>query len=146
MLEVVGTRFNVRNVAGESVKEVSVSEGIVRVFYEPGAEGILVKQDEQLRIEKGKRPELIKVDADNFISWKTGKLKFRNASMEEVAILMERMYGKKINLELSIKDCKFTGDLSDLTLDEALQVVGMTTSFKIEKNKEKVYISGAGCE
>lgn len=145
-LEVVGTRFNVRNISGEDFKEVSVTEGIVRVFVHEGGQGTEVRKGEQLKLSKERAPELLKVDADNFIFWKTGRLEFKRAGMEEVATLLEREYKEKIILDPNVKSCRFTGDLSELTFEEALKVLGMTTALKIERAKDKVYITGAACE
>jgi transmembrane sensor len=145
-LVVVGTKFNVRNISTEKIKEITVTEGIVRVFDNNNKEGIEVKHGEQLRLSKGTEPVLQNVETLNYISWKTGNLDFKRARLEEVAVLLSRKFEEEIILANQIKNCKFTGDLSGLSIDEALKIISSSTSLKVEKSNHKLYISGSGCD
>lgn len=143
---VVGTEFNIRNVGNESVKEVTVMEGVVRVYDNLVKEGIELRQGEQLTLVKGKPSLLKKVEAPNFIAWKTGNLDFTKASLEEVATVLSRKYEQDIHLAPELKNCKFTGDLSKMSLDESLEIIRMSTSATIEQNNNQINITGQGCD
>lgn len=145
-LLVVGTKFNVRNMKDEKFKEISVTEGIVRIFPNNKGQGIEVKAGEQLKIYQEGKTELASINPYNFIFWKLGVLDFKNSTMEEVAVLMSRQYNQKINIAKSISKCTFTGDFTQLSLDEAIHILKITTSYKIEKSKDEIYISGEGCK
>lgn len=145
-LIVVGTKFNIRNMKGENFKEISVTEGIVRIFPKNMGQGIEVKAGEQLKINDEGTTELAKVDPDNFIFWKLGILDFKNSTMKNVAELLSRQHNKKINIAKSISKCTFTGDFTQLSLDEAIHILKITTSYKVEKRKDEIYISGEGCK
>lgn len=147
LLEVVGTKFNVRSIPSEKGVEVSVIEGIVKVFAHAKGEGILVKQNEQLVLGGEGAPMLRKVETGNFIAWKTGILKFEEASMSEVARLLSRQYRVHIEVDPIISSCTFTGNLNKLGLENALKIVEMSTSFKIKVNSTNAFqISGSGCQ
>ncbi len=145
-LLVIGTKFNVRNMKDEYYKEISVTEGIVRIYPKNVGQGIEVKAGEQLKINDEGETELAKVDPNNFIFWKLGILDFKNSTMEDVAELMSRQYNQKISIAKSISKCTFTGDFTQLSLDEAIQILKITTSYKVEKRKDEIYISGEGCK
>ncbi|WP_028978668.1 FecR family protein [Sporocytophaga myxococcoides] len=145
-LLVVGTKFNVRNIKEEIYKEISVTEGIVKVFPNNQGKGIEVKAGEQLKINPEGLTESVKTDSYSFIFWKVGILEFKNSTMEDVAVLMSRRYNQKINIAHSISKCTFTGDFTQLHLDEAIQILKITTSYKVEKRKDEIYISGEGCK
>ena len=145
-LLVVGTKFNVRSISDEHFKEISVTEGIVIIFPNNTGKGIKVKAGEQLKLSTNEKPATSKIDPYNFIFWKTGILDFKNSTMEEVAMLMSRKFKQPVNLNPSIEKCTFTGDLTQLSLDEAMKIIEITTSYKVEKRKHDIYITGEGCK
>ncbi|GAL85793.1 hypothetical protein Hsw_4297 [Sporocytophaga myxococcoides] len=145
-LVVVGTKFNVRNRRGENYSEITVLEGIVNVYDNNTPEGILVTKGQQLTIPVEGNTILKQVDAENFLSWKTGKLDFRKARLEDIALILSRTKETQITLDDNIKKCKFTGDLSGLSIEEAIQVITLTNSLKAEKTEGKIHLTGNSCE
>ncbi|WP_028980487.1 FecR family protein [Sporocytophaga myxococcoides] len=145
-LVVVGTKFNVRNRKDENYKEITVLEGIVKVFDNSTPDGILVTKGQQLTIPVEGNAILRQVEAENFLSWKTGKLDFRKTKLEDIALILSRTKDAQITLDNKIKKCKFTGDLSGLSIDEAIQVITLTNALKVEKTEGKFHLTGTSCE
>jgi transmembrane sensor len=145
-LEVIGTKFSVRNHQRENSQEVLVSEGIVKVTVK-GSKEILLRRGSFLKIDKNTGLYEVKnVNPGLYLSWKTGKLDFAETSMTEVAAVLSRVYNTEVEIENNIKSCTFTGDLSKMTLEEALTVITATTSTEIKRNGDHVKISGAPCD
>jgi transmembrane sensor len=144
-LEVVGTKFNVRSIDTESIKEITVTEGVVKVFENKGT-SILVKAGEQLKLQNSKAHILTHVEAINFVSWKTNVLNFKSSKLVDVTEILSRIHHCEIRVDSHIKDCIFSGDLSELKLDEALEVLKLASNLKIETKHHKVYITGHGCD
>jgi len=145
-LMVIGTKFNVRNIKDEPYQQVAVTEGIVRVYLNKSEKGIEVKSGELLKISLNKNDShLTKIDPLHYIAWKTGKLTFKKTPMEEVASALERVYKVNVMVDGTVKECTFTGDLSQTPLEEALQIIEATTSLKIKRTKDNVHISGSPC-
>ncbi|MFN3402583.1 MAG: FecR family protein [Cytophagaceae bacterium] len=144
-LEVLGTKFNICPTGDQSM-EIIVSEGLVRVYDNVAKYGIELTKGNKLELIKGKKSILSEVDADNYIAWKTGKLFFRGNDLNEVVKILSRNYNTEILLPSQLNSCKFTGDLSELNLEEALQVISLTNSVKVEKSKGKIYLQGPGCD
>jgi hypothetical protein len=145
-LLVVGTKFNIRSLKEESFKEIAVTEGIVKVFPKNKKQGIELRAGDRLKLNDNGETELAKTNANNFIFWKLGILDFNNSTMEEVSELMSRHYNKKITIDKALSTCTFTGDFTQLSLDEAIHILTITTSYKVEKRKHEIYISGEGCK
>jgi len=145
-LVVVGTKFNVRNRKDENYKEITVLEGIVKVFDNNTPDGILVTKGQQLTIPVEGSSILKQVDAENFLSWKTGNLDFRKTKLEDIALILSRTKDAQITLDNNIKKCKFTGDLSGLSIDDAIQVITLTNALKAEKTEGKIHLTGNSCE
>lgn len=145
-LLVVGTKFNIRNISGEAYNEISVTEGVVKIFPGNTGKGIEVKAGQQVKLIPNEKPDVVNVDPYNFIFWKTGILDFKNSSMEEVAVVLSRKFKQAVKLNSAIGNCTFTGDLTELSLDETIKIIEITTSYKVEKRKHEVYITGESCK
>jgi ferric-dicitrate binding protein FerR (iron transport regulator) len=145
-LQVVGTKFNIRNIQDEKAKEITVTEGAVRVFVDSSAKAIELKAGDQLVLVPGKEPIVHEVHPENYISWLTGNLNFQKCTLEEVILILSRNYKEEIVLPSQINACKFTGDLSGLPLEDALTVICISNSFQLERSNDKYFIQGLGCE
>lgn len=145
-LVVLGTKFNVRNLADESNKEITVTEGLVLVYPEGSSQGIEVRKDQQLLLSENVAPAVHEVDAEYYISWKTGNLDFKRARLVEVATVLSRHFDKQISIAPEISDCRFTGDLKELNLDDAIQVLAKSSFLEIEQNENNIYLTGPACE
>lgn len=144
-LEVLGTKFNVRSFEQENIKEVTVTEGIVKVFANNHT-ATIVKAGEQIKLQKLKEPIVSQVEAIAFISWKTNVLDFKNSRLEDVAHILTRLHHQSISVEAPIKDCIFSGDLSQLKLAEALEIIKLSSNLTIEKKKDQIHLAGNGCD
>ena len=71
---------------------------------------------------------------------------FVKTALDEVFTILSRQYKEEIVLAAQVKKCKFTGDLSGLTFEEALKVVSLSASLKVESSDNKLYITGPGCD
>lgn len=145
-LEVIGTEFSIRNFPEESVQEVLVSEGIVKVTLINKQE-ITLKKGAFLQIDKKTgKSEVRDVNPSHYLSWKTKRLIFAETPLPEVAAVLSRVHRTKIEVENNIKSCTFTGDLSQMTLEDALKVIEVTTSTEVNSNTNHVIkISGVEC-
>lgn len=145
-LVVVGTKFNVRSVKGEKTSEITVTEGIVRVFGNESEKGVEVKAGEQLTVSESGAMVPVKVNAANYIFWKTESMDFRKVALDEVATILSRKYKEDIRVAPQLKSCKFTGDLTGLNLDHALNIISLSISLQVEKTDKSVYLTGTGCD
>ncbi len=98
---VLGTTFNIKTFANER-NMVTVASGKVKVENtnpEQSGELLLLPNQQAVYNPGGKHFKITEVDADNFIAWKNGIIRFNNDPLSEVIKILERWYNVKIELE-----------------------------------------------
>lgn len=94
----LGTRFVVREYPDDSVADVVVAEGVVAVTHGRSAaphlsDNVLLKQGDQVRMTNDGRLVVTHgVPLDSYFGWTQGRLVFRDASLGEAAVQLERWY------------------------------------------------------
>jgi transmembrane sensor len=75
---------------------------------------------------------------EEFTAWKDGRLVFRAESLGNLARKLERFYNVDIYFEdESIKDIRYSGALDEVTIEEVLRAIQISSNlaFRIEKNR-----------
>jgi len=127
-IEVKGTRFNVINYPDETLTELILESGSVRLFtgdYEnkktitvinPGERAILDIAQNELSVGK--------VDVDKYTAWKEGILIFRDDQMDEVVRKLNRWFNVEIILKSpELKEYVYTATYRDETLNQILELL-----------------------
>ena len=128
----LGTSFNVRHFAGDSVAVVFLEEGKVDVVRtdNPGT-SILLEPGNGV-VSRVDRSDLRKFNdrAYQWTSWKDGVLLFNNASLHEVIKTCERWYSVTFSIHGSPpSDWKFTGRFENEPLENVLESLTYGKSF-----------------
>lgn len=162
--QVLGTSFLVKAPANTTTIEVEVKTGRVSVYENKGSQEI------------GKSEEPIQKPANGVVltpnqkvvyyieehHWVTGlveepqpvntakprvALVFENASLQEIIQSMEEDYGIEFaTVNDNIFNCTFTGDVSGMTLYDALDVIAKSIGAVYEVKGTRILIDGSGCE
>ena len=83
----------------------------------------------------------------NFMAWKTKKIEFNNATIFEVCQSLKNYFDVQIDVnDAAINNCKFTGSFNQPKLEEILKTLEITLNLKITINRNRVNISGKGCQ
>ena len=131
---VLGTHFNIKAYADESMIKTSLLEGRVNIssagqtaVLHPGQEAVN-KHNGQIRVADA--------DVEESIAWKNGLFKFNNASIEEVMRQVARWYNIKVSYEGSLPVRQFTGTVSrQVNIKEMLDMLRYTgIQFKISED------------
>ena len=143
-IEVLGTEFNVTNRRGNT--QVTLNTGSIRLDASPEASGevvdVIMKPGEQAVLTQDQKFELKVVDPELFTSWKEHELVFQNASLQEVASIIEDTYGVSVHFEdSSLRTLKITGSLPNKELDVLTGMLGEILNVKIARDKDKIYIN-----
>ena len=79
---------------------------------------------------------------DKYISWHQNILIFENTPMSEVATMIERWYGVKINiLDEEIKHYHFNGTIENETIQDVMQILKMTLAISYTVDYKTITIS-----
>jgi ferric-dicitrate binding protein FerR (iron transport regulator) len=166
-VRVYGTKFNLKAYPDEDVIETTLVEGIVslqtrnainhkkeEVFLKPNHKAIYLKKKapaeiieelereirEPLKPKKILVSRTVRVEPD--ISWREGKLIFMEENFENIATKLERRYDVTINIENDqIKRVKYTGVLKNVSIEQALKAIQLTTDFDFRILEDSILIS-----
>ncbi|HEY8896987.1 MAG TPA: FecR domain-containing protein [Niastella sp.] len=144
-VRVLGTSFNIRAYDNEKVIETSVATGRVAfiatgkqdqdtVFITPNNKVRYSLNDDQVKVE----PTAAAEDK----AWTEGKLIFKGLTLEEIAIELERNFGKKVIFEdEEPKHYRLTGAFENNSLDEIMFYLSKTKSFNYTITNSELLIS-----
>jgi transmembrane sensor len=139
--KVVGTAFNIRANSKENNVRVTVYSGKV-TFYpvgdaksvrylKAGDRGVYTNGEKAIRLEIS--------SATNDLAWKTGTIWFKDASLAEVCEMLSGFYDVKIQADPQIaKSYKFTGSFQHASLDEVLEIIGLTLDIEFVKKGKRI--------
>ncbi len=146
MVRVTGTSFSVRSDPANKRTEVYVESGSVRLYradddsggilLEPGIVGII----ENDRFRRDDNPD------ENYLSWKTKKLTFRQTKLGEVARVLNRTYKMEFLFDNEdLKNCLYTGTFDQAPVDTVVRVLEVTFGFDADRDKNSYVFHGEGC-
>jgi transmembrane sensor len=168
-IKVLGTAFNVKSYPADKTTETSLIRGSVEVTLNDRQEKIMLKPSEKLifntlqnksekistlkenlKISEKEIPiielsHLTIYPIDNSIvetAWMENKLVFRNESLEDIALKMERWYGVSIVISNeNLKKELITGSFEKETIYQALKALQFTNKFTYITKNDKIFIS-----
>lgn len=140
---VLGTSFNIKAFANEDDIAVSVVSGKVKVEQKdtaqirslhlvPGEQALYTHQDTAFTKKKFEYQEAI--------SWKDGRLYFKNASFAEVVTTLERWYGVEIDVQRKNIENGFSGSYTNRSLESVLEGMSFVLEFEYEINNKQITI------
>ena len=168
-IKVLGTVFNVRSYSNEKIAEAALIKGSIEVTLKDRKDQkIILKPYEKISISNEepkteKKPEKItSVKADPVripqfevndlkpnptyniigeIAWTQNKLFFEDETFEDIALRMERWFGKKVTIaNESLKNVHYTGNFENETLEEVLLSLKLSKSFNFRLGNDNVVI------
>lgn len=135
---VTGTQFNVTTNKDET--NVLLTEGSVTIITADGKE-LHMKPGDFVTVHNQKA-EKVPVNEEKVLAWKQAKLVFDNTRMAEVAQIITKHYGVKVNLvEKEIGEKRISGVMPNDSLDVLLKALQATQEFKIARYTNEIVIS-----
>ncbi|OQP64051.1 hypothetical protein A3860_21810 [Niastella vici] len=147
-VKVVGTSFNIRAYENEKLIETSVSTGRVAfipartkavqqpdtIFITPNNKVRYSLNDDQVKVE----PTAAAEDK----AWTEGKLIFKALTLEEIAIELERNFGKKVVfVDEEPKQYRLTGTFENNSLEDILFYLSKTKNFNYTITNSELLIA-----
>jgi transmembrane sensor len=139
-VQATGTMFNVKAYADEAEFETSLESGAVTILRQrankssvvhemkPGQRFVLNKTTHQYSLETE--------DLTRYVSWKEGKLIFKDDPLDEVARRLSRWYNAEITIkDPEINELTYTATFADEPLEQVLDMIEeiMPVSFTVPK-------------
>ena len=156
-VKVLGTRFNYKAFPEDSIMEVVLEEGKVKLSSK-GADsekGIIMKPGERAIVNKTtKHTTVSHGNVENFIGWHEGKLILDQSTLQEVAKRLERWYGVEVKIiDPDIRNYRISTTFENESLNQILSMLELALPIKTtlipgtvdqvthQTSKEKVLIA-----
>jgi hypothetical protein len=132
-VKVLGTQFNIKAYNEENINRITLVEGSVLVSNEKNQ--AYLEPNQQIEIKSGSNDLILKnVNVNLYTAWKNRKFIYRNASLQQIMMDMERQYNLKIfyeDMEVQYETFSVSVDLShDFT--DILELMEATGSVHFE--------------
>lgn len=138
-VQVLGTVFKVRAYLFENDVQVSLLSGKVNVAANKGATALLPGQ-----MVKTSQDGLIAstFDTARELDWRSGRLLFKDASLQEIANLLEYWYGVKVHVApRNYQAIHFNGQFVNKSLSEVIASITYITNLKINISGNELFIN-----
>ena len=140
--EVLGTSFNV---------ELDTISGNVKIIVNTGKVGfypsnqqkdrkILVPHDLATYLSENQSILVSSNSNLNYLSWKTGVLKFYDTPISEVCKVLSKQYHKQIISKINQPDMMLTGTFQNESLDDILNVMELTLDVNANTTNNQIII------
>jgi ferric-dicitrate binding protein FerR (iron transport regulator) len=134
-IEVKGTRFNVVNYPDETVTELILECGSVRLFsgnYDDHKTISYVKPGEIATLDKSQNQLTInRVEVGKYTAWREGTLIFREDKMDEVVRKLNRWFNVEVILQSpELKEYVYTATYRDETLTQIMELLKISAPIK----------------
>jgi ferric-dicitrate binding protein FerR (iron transport regulator) len=148
-IRVIGTSFFVNTKSSNDTKEIILSSGIVRVYYEnkPQTMALLYPGEKAELLSNGYQIIRTTNEDVNFLSWKTKHMVFDNTPLKEVVALLTKVYHSKISLsDAQLSDCRITTTFDGQSLESVLNVLKATLDLQARDTGSGFELSGSVCK
>jgi len=146
-VRVLGTSFNIKAYDNETFVETSVATGkvafIPRLKNNRKADTVFLTPNNKVvyRLDEEKIITAATVSSEDK-AWTEGKLIFRAMSFEEIAVELERNFGKKVVFRNEeARNYRLTGSFQNNSLAEILYYLSKTKTFSYAISDEEIVIS-----
>lgn len=136
--QVLGTSFSVD--PRDEYVVVSVVSGKVSFMASESKDEVILTKGEKGTYDSKAKSVTASANEDlNFLSWKTGKLSFEDASLDVVIKDLQRHYEVKIVNENKAA-LRLTASFDNQTLEEVLMIISSTLDIEVEESTSENYL------
>lgn len=110
-IQVLGTKFNIKNRFGSGETKTTLLEGVVMVKPTDKRRMALILKPNQQSILNAENLKVLVVDASKIVAWKSGYFGFDGSSIEELVAEIADWYGIPVQNRSSPKSFRYAGKI-----------------------------------
>lgn len=139
-VKVLGTKFVVKNYAGETESRTTLVEGKVEVRALEANHSLILSPGQEATLNAS---GLIKREYDeSSLAWINNDFIFINADLAEICVELERWYDVKFKIDNDIEKKRFTGAIAkNKSLQEILNIMSSSQNLNFRINAKTIYVS-----
>ncbi len=137
MINVIGTRFNVKENREEKTTEVFVESGKVRLLASESSKGIILEMGEFGKSNGNFESKMDHYNM-NLLAWKTHEFEFIDQNLGTILDVLQKSYHVEIILkDNEIKNLKLTSAYSQQSIDAIIKTISVAfdLEYKLEKGR-----------
>lgn len=142
-IKVLGTSFNVKSYPDDEKIETTLVTGKVEVFQQQKGELVVLEPSERAIFDKKESNIIVdRVNSKNIVAWREGKLIFDKTPLKQVVLDLNRKYNIEfIITSNSLLQYKYTGEFDNLTLEEVLELLKISSPINYEYVNGKIILN-----
>ena len=145
-IEDIGTSFNIKAFAGDTLVEVYVKSGEVKFFTSDKNGVTLIEGETGVFNKKTRKFTTHKATQVNVISYINKVFVFQNTRLSEVVQQLSSIYNVSIIITNNkLSDCTITVTFENEEIDVILSIITETLNLQLVKENESYIISGESC-
>lgn len=142
-VKVYGTRFNVNDYADEDHVVVALEEGSV-ALEKDGEERFLVPGEVSVYNRENQKLSIQHQNLEPFLSWREGKLIFRNTHLDEIVRVLQRQYNVVFEFEdPTLASYQYNATFGNESLEQILQLLKVSAP-QMQFEYTKAYLTEDG--
>lgn len=136
IVEVLGTHFNVNSYDDEPFTQTTLLEGSVKVVAKLDHQSVLLKPGEQSSLGNNRNFNILTINVNDAVAWKSGLFRFHNADVSTVMRQFSRWYDVPIEFEGKVPGFKLWGEVyRNVNATQALEILTyFNLKYRIEEN------------
>ncbi len=138
-IKVLGTSFNVNQSSQNKKTIVSVTHGLVAFSNESDQKVLLAKDEQGVFDSKDNSINKTAITDLNFLSWKTGILRFEDLEMSKVCEALSKHYKTDINfIKHNNSDLRLTANFNNQDIEQVIQIISETLDLEIDRSNSTI--------
>ena len=142
LVQVLGTKFDVRAWDESPVVTVTVKEGKVALGYDAPhtSTRVFLHSGEQSFLPKHGPPSRpINVDVDGYTSWMHNEIHFQDATLKEILAQLERWYGFQFEVnDKLLQKSRLTVHIKRSNVDNVIELISVITKTNVVREGKKI--------
>jgi len=140
-IEVLGTKFNVKDYSVESHTTTTLLSGLVNISNSLGDQYLLKPNQEASLSKSSHKVRINTVDAEESINWKNNLFSFQNADLKEIMTEIKRWYDIRVDIDHWPAD-RFYGQVGrNEPLSSVIEMIEASSSLRfkvVQVNNEMI--------
>lgn len=139
-VEALGTEFNVKAYGEDDEVTTTLYEG--KVQTRANNRSTILQPDESLCFHRSTGEQIVRKDDTEYNQmWRNNELAFRGETLEEIAVLMDRLYNVEVRFESeNIKHYRFSGVIKNNSLENVFELISLTAPIAYSKDNDTIVL------
>lgn len=136
-VKVLGTKFDVKSYPSDEEIAVALEEGSVHFSTtdtdEKNLQAILKPNDYLVFKKTDKKMSVLNGNIEKFISWRHNRLILDETPIQQVAALLERWYGIKVEIvDKELLNYKFSTTFENVSISQVLELIEISSPIRVK--------------